>query len=471
MLDNDDFYPTPSNLAIKMVNMIDPSFSSRILEPSAGSGNIAEKVKDSHRYRRIDIDCIESDERLRSVLIGKNFNVIDTDFLSYQPTKQYDTIIMNPPFSNGANHLLKAWEILYHGDIICLLNAETIKNPYSKERQLLLNIIDDNGSCEFIENSFSYAERRTNVEVALIKLSKRQSIKSDYFDSMKISNDVDEPELNKNEIAIPSSQIENSVIAYNKAIECKKEAIIKEMEAEYYARMIRKSSDSRSDNEITKDTKESLNEYIDKLRESAWSDIMSMADFRRNLTEKVRKDIDAQMDIIKKLEFTVKNITSFLHKLINDQKSIANNCVLDIFDLLTKYYPENRVHIEGWKSNDVFFVGRRCVLPYMTELGWSGELRVHYNAKEKLRDIERVMKLLMGNTDSPAEIIESHKDLSNIKIETKYADFRFYKKGTMHIYFNKKFIDFLNINVGRQRGWLPESDDKIPEKFWLMNEN
>lgn len=468
MNNNPDFYPTPDKLAIKMVSMIDSKFSSRILEPSAGAGNIAEHVKNTYRYGRTEIDCIESDERLRSILIGKKFNVIDTDFLSYEPTKQYDTIIMNPPFSNGVNHILKAWEIIYHGDVICLLNAETIKNPYSKERQLLLNIIKDYGSYEFIENAFLDAERKTTVEVALIKLSKRQSIKSDYFNGMKLSSEVEEPGINKNEIAIPSSQIENSVIAYNKAIECKKEAIIKEMEAEHYARMIRKDNQNKSDNEITQNTKESLNEYIDKLRESAWSEIMDMADFRRNLTEKVRKDIDSQIEIVKKLEFTVKNITSFLHKLIRDQKNIANDCILDVFDMLTKYYPENRVHVEGWKSNDVFFVGRRCVLPYMTELGWNGKLRVHYSAKEKLRDIDRVIKLLMGTDDH----IENYlfDDLSNIKIDTPHVSLRFYKKGTAHLYFDKKFIDFLNINVGRQRGWLPESDDKIPEKFWIMNE-
>ena len=39
---------------------------------------------------------------------------------------------MNPPFSEGDKHLLKAINIMKNGgQIVCILNAETIKNPYS----------------------------------------------------------------------------------------------------------------------------------------------------------------------------------------------------------------------------------------------------------------------------------------------------------------------------------------------------
>ena len=57
------------------------------------------------------------------------------------------------------------------GTIVSLLNAETIKNPYSNERKQLTNLLDKyNAEIEYIENAFSSADNTTNVEIALIKV-------------------------------------------------------------------------------------------------------------------------------------------------------------------------------------------------------------------------------------------------------------------------------------------------------------
>jgi hypothetical protein len=37
-----------------------------------------------------------------------NVHIVHDDFLTYTPYKEYDVVIMNPPFSNGDRHLLKA---------------------------------------------------------------------------------------------------------------------------------------------------------------------------------------------------------------------------------------------------------------------------------------------------------------------------------------------------------------------------
>jgi hypothetical protein len=63
---------------------------------------------------------------------------------------------MNPPFENGDQHFLKAWDIMRNGDIVCLLNAETLKNPYSERRKTVLKIIEDNnGTIEYIQDAFA----------------------------------------------------------------------------------------------------------------------------------------------------------------------------------------------------------------------------------------------------------------------------------------------------------------------------
>ena len=43
-IDNKDFYPTPDDVICKMLENIDTSLYSSILEPSAGKGNIIKSL-------------------------------------------------------------------------------------------------------------------------------------------------------------------------------------------------------------------------------------------------------------------------------------------------------------------------------------------------------------------------------------------------------------------------------------------
>ena len=179
-----EFFPTPQRLISRMLSGIDWSAVSTVLEPQAGKGDIAERVAkqialDRRRdYRKVDdsgkdvIDCIELDPDLRNTLKGAGFRVVHDDFLTYHTRKHYDLIVLNPPFSDGASHLLKALELAqYGGKVRCLLNAETIRNPCSFERKVLLKKLADLcATITFHAGEFSEAERPTDVEVALISV-------------------------------------------------------------------------------------------------------------------------------------------------------------------------------------------------------------------------------------------------------------------------------------------------------------
>lgn len=63
---NDSFYPTPRDLAEKMLTDIDWTFTREVLEPSAGKGDLAEAIqavqeRNYHRWNcsHIHIDTIE----------------------------------------------------------------------------------------------------------------------------------------------------------------------------------------------------------------------------------------------------------------------------------------------------------------------------------------------------------------------------------------------------------------------------
>jgi len=177
-----EFYPTPQPLIDKMINGIDFGQISTVLEPSAGTGCLCEVVNKKLKYEsnnysreeyRGDIDCIEIDEDLRSILKDKKYRVVHNDFLTYESKKKYDLIIMNPPFSEGDKHLMKAINMqeVFGGSIVCLLNSETLKNPYSNLRKTLVRLLDEmNADIEYLPGEFENAERKTKVEVALIKI-------------------------------------------------------------------------------------------------------------------------------------------------------------------------------------------------------------------------------------------------------------------------------------------------------------
>jgi SHS2 domain-containing protein len=63
------------------------------------------------------------------------------------------------------------------------LNAETLKNAFSKERKLLLNLIRQYGEVEYLHEMFASAdsERQADLDVALVWLKKSSSFEQDIL--------------------------------------------------------------------------------------------------------------------------------------------------------------------------------------------------------------------------------------------------------------------------------------------------
>ena len=98
--------------------------------------------------------------------------MVHDDFLTFRPCKKYAAIVMNPPFSAGAAHLLKALDVMKDGGKIrCLLNAETIRNPCTNERKELAAQLEKlNATVKYIPDAFKNARRAARVEVALVSV-------------------------------------------------------------------------------------------------------------------------------------------------------------------------------------------------------------------------------------------------------------------------------------------------------------
>jgi hypothetical protein len=114
-LDIPGFFPTPRVVVERMLELAAIPSGARVLEPSAGKGDIAELIRQRHPDAQPHL-C-EIAPRLVQILRAKGFDSVwDQDFLAYQPaeTDKYARVLMNPPFENGqdAAHVRHAYECL-----------------------------------------------------------------------------------------------------------------------------------------------------------------------------------------------------------------------------------------------------------------------------------------------------------------------------------------------------------------------
>jgi len=117
-------FPTPPHVAARMVELLDldswngePWDTLRVLEPSAGTGNLIAAVLESRPEAQVI--AWEINEALAYALAQKfsGETVHCGDFLGTTPPRQYDAVIMNPPFERGIwkAHLRHAYEQLLPG--------------------------------------------------------------------------------------------------------------------------------------------------------------------------------------------------------------------------------------------------------------------------------------------------------------------------------------------------------------------
>jgi phospholipid N-methyltransferase len=118
------YFPTPHSLAIEIVEKADIRENHKVLEPSAGSGNLAEAIKDN--CPAAEVDTIEYNHALCELLEVKGFKVIANDFMTYSNGKRFDRIVMNPPFEAGQDmeHVKHAYELLgENGRLVSIMST------------------------------------------------------------------------------------------------------------------------------------------------------------------------------------------------------------------------------------------------------------------------------------------------------------------------------------------------------------
>lgn len=486
---NEEFYPTPKSLLNKIFDGVDWKQVDTILEPSAGKGDIIEFIQNSeeaHRYHHnFEIDCIEKDPNLQAVLKQKGFRLVHDDFFTFHTWKQYDLIVMNPPFSCGDKHLLNALKLQEDGgNVICILNAETLKNPYSVTRQALaLRLEDLHANVSYMQNEFVSAERKTSVEIAVVKVS----IPKKERDSRIFSELRESKQMSEQTVQEQTSLAENDYIkAAVKQFELETEAgirLIREYQAmkPYMLRSLSGDNFVKNDSilYLTMDKyspcspEVTENEFLKVVRLKYWTSIFNDSRFTGHMTSNLLSEYRTQIDKLADYDFSCFNIKTIQADIAIKLVKGVEECIVKLFDELSFQYSysdelgRNIHYYNGWKTNKAWIINKKVILPWMNVWGRFNGLYdpASYEIIEKLADIEKALDYLSGSSGNERGIRETLHEAEKIgqtkKIPLKYFTVTFYKKGTCHIEFTDlELLKKLNIFGSQQKGWLPPAYGK-----------
>jgi uncharacterized Zn finger protein (UPF0148 family) len=526
--DNPDFFPTPRRVARKMLARITNKEAKYFLEPSAGKGDIADVIRNpctfeefeeehpeyaernrargydgygwgDNRHRRLNIDVLESYPALIQVLRGKEYDVVGYDWLNYEGVSYYDAIVMNPPFSEGSKHLLKAWDFLHNGEIVCLLNEETIKNPHTEERKRLAQIIEQFGDVEFLGDCFSTAEHKTSVNVAMVYLkktaqddapdlwAKEATQEKDY--SVNFDGDV-------NMLAIRDN-LGNMEHWFNMANEHWIRGIEHIRKAALYLRQ-NKISETRSsshDDDFGKILGMALSnvftcraEFLRRHRRLAWTSVFQQMEFNRWLDSKQQEKFLRDVERDSTIPFTAENIKGTLENVFMSRKKLFDESVANVFDELCSHAVENgsgpvmptriKTHrgSEGWKTNDNYKVNQRLVFPYGCRYDSDfNSFRLRYDSADRIyTDLDRILCVLDGQPFDKCFTVgaalnrafdRKYHSISDQITESQYFEIRFYKKGTVHLKWKREDLwESFNKTAAAGKKWLGEDTQQYRPK-------
>jgi len=147
------YYPTPRGLAARVVELADIGDADTCLEPSAGTGVLADLLPKGRTT------CIEVSPLHAQVLAQKGHTVKEVDFLTYEG-QSFDRIVMNPPFSQGRwrSHVEHAASLLSPGGKLAAVIPASAHGKFHVEG---LNVVYDGP----YNNQFSGASTSVTIMV------------------------------------------------------------------------------------------------------------------------------------------------------------------------------------------------------------------------------------------------------------------------------------------------------------------
>lgn len=490
MFDSIDFYPTRPETIAKMVAGLRLQDFYPILDACAGTGNIANYVRNQiiEATKKpygdppdVKIDVVEIEPNFQHILTGNNFRLVHDNFLTFDTYTPYDLIIANFPFSIGVECVNKALDLITRsgGHLRCLINAETLRNPFNGVRKFLIQRLESlNAEVEYLQEEFVDAERTTNVEVALIKvyvkpqpstilLNELQAAEEKRYDGFAPKELVSANfmqrfvDLYKFEATTCVRMIEewHSMLPYM-------QDRIKREGQDYSRPVIKLQIAGETRNTVGANVLAALRE----LREKYWALLIRDPQFTGKFTSNVIKELEAKLKELRAYDFTLFNIQALEKELSTKLEKGIEAAIMKMFDDFSyqhHWHPEMQKNLHffsGWAANKAHKINHRIILPmngFNTMYSKYDKPSWHYYIKDNLRDLIRAFNYLtdkrVDENELDAKMKQAEIDMS-FRLNLGVIEVKFHKKGTAHIKFlDKDFLDRLNIFGAQHKKWLPPS--------------
>lgn len=471
---NATFYPSPPALVRALIAPYEFE-NAYVLDPSAGDGRILLAIREQQEARHFHsratahLYACELEPDLRAVIAEHDIPLVGQDFLMYrEPTIRFTHILMNPPFNHGegVRHLLHAWEILRSGEIACVLPASALGGD-TLFKQTLANLIQDygrkdgNGPIELLGQIYRGAERPTDEEIWIVRLTKPDpdgdfAFAAESDPELRPRAFEDAPSF---EMAVPG--FVPNLLAHFAAARKEFQAYAQHrVKMERYAGIFEDALKAA-------DTGETLstryNNLVTKMQEQGWAQILDHPAFQGIMTERARQMFHKFRQRQQGVDFTETNIRLFFQELQNRSGEILNSVITDAFDQMTKWHAKNREG-EGWITNSSWKIGKRVIVPWGVD---ARHMSFWLNQREEYNDIDRALCVVSGRPfDEIVTIARAVNDArydkrSGVVLYSTFFKIRLFLKGTVHLEFlNLDLLEQFNIRAAQAKGWLP--DDTAP---------
>jgi len=178
----------------------------------------------------------------------------------------------------------------------------------------------------------------------------------------------------------------------------------------------------------------SIDEILKQMNVQTWELLIDRLGVKCLMSINRRKEFEDQLKSGDVPEVTAENIVAVITGLADRAAEFATESAKEALKLLT---PSS-----GWyKTNSGFKVGKRVVLSWYVEQGWSGKgFRVNYHRDAEINAIDGAFHVLdgkgviKGRKCPLAEAIEASPDGRG---ETEYFAFRCFKNRNIHVTFKR----------------------------------
>lgn len=464
-----------------------------VLEPSAGSGNIARALREAGAA---EVLTCETDPNLQPILRRDGFRLIASDFMNVtsEQISHVNMIVMNPPFSQGVRHIQHAYDIAPAGCVIvALCNSSNLKSGYYSSYREFAELVNLHGYSEELGDVFSTAERKTGCSVSLVKLWKEgkgaeefngyfsaydesdngdgktegliqynflRDIVNRYIGAVKMFDDVLQAtdRINRAATFVDYTVETDEKTGEQKAIKHEYGSIPVRFEAVTYNRERGRIETTAIDHAT----------YKKELQKYYWRIIFKKMNMEKYATRELREQINRFIEQRQNVPFTMSNIYRVIETVVKTNGQRMTRALCEAFDTICSLSAENSTAGETWKTNSNYMVNRRFICDWMTSYSYNGQMEVRdwsgHNA-DKINDVCKALCYMTGTEFSSIGNLGEHVRKTSPEwgkwFEWGFFRCRGYKKGTIHF----EFIDEnvwarFNQEVAKSKGWKIGSTTK-----------